>query len=40
MQLAPVRIIVFTVAVPLEAPGSSRRDRPAKLRDNFYITGP
>lgn len=39
MQLDPVRIIVFTVAVPMDAPGTSRRDMQAKLRDNFYITG-
>lgn len=40
MALDPVRIIVFTVAVPMDAPGTSRRDMQAKLRDNFYITGP
>lgn len=40
MQLDPVRIIVFTVAVPMDAPGASRRDRKAKLHANFYITGP
>ena len=34
MQLDPVRIIVFT------APGANRRDMQAKLRANFYITGP
>ena len=39
MQLDPVRIIVFTVAVPMDAPGASR-DMQAKLRANFYITGP
>ena len=37
MQLDPVRIIVFTVAVPMDA---NRRDMQAKLRANFYITGP
>ena len=36
MQLDPVRIIVFTVAVPMDAPGANRRD----MRANFYITGP
>lgn len=40
MQLDPVRIIVFTVAVPMDAPGVNRRDMQAKLRANFYITGP
>ena len=40
MQLDPVRIIVFTVAAPMDAPGTSRRNRDLKLRDNFYITGP
>ena len=40
MQLDPVRIIVVTVAAPMDAPGTSRRDRDLKLRDNFYITGP
>ena len=35
MQLDPVRIIVFTVAAPMDAPGTSRRDRDLKLRDNF-----
>ena len=32
MQLDPVRIIVFTVAVPMDAPGANRRDMQAKLR--------
>ena len=40
MQLDPVRIIVFTVAVPMDAPGANRCDMQAKLRANFYITGP
>ena len=40
MQLDPVRIIVFTVAVPMDAPGANGRDMQAKLRANFYITGP
>ena len=31
MQLDPVRIIVFTVAVPMDAPGANRRDMQAKL---------
>ena len=40
MQLDPVRIIVFTVAVPMDAPGANSRDMQAKLHANFYITGP
>lgn len=40
MQLDPVRIIVFAVAAPMDAPGTSRRDRNSKLPDNFYKTGP
>ena len=40
MQLDPVRIIVFTGAVPMDATGANRRDMQAKLRANFYITGP
>lgn len=39
MQLDPVRIIVFTVAVPMDAPGMNLRDRQYKLRDNFYKKG-
>lgn len=36
MQLDPVRIIVFTVAVPMDAPGANRRDMQAKLRASTY----
>lgn len=38
MQLDPVRIIVFTVAVPMDARVQAA-DRQAKLRANFYNTG-